>query len=351
MSETDDRVSGFGSRVSGNCCQRGSLAKKVGIGAVVVGLPLGAFGIYKALENADQGGELVPGKGISLDAALRQVDPGLIKYKEVARIETGFSKPTAIAVDGKGDLLVGAEGMVRRFSRTGSLVGDVAVAGWVYCLAAGDGDVIYVGMKDHVEVYGGDGKMVKRWESWGEKAYLTSITVAGNTVWGGDAGRRVAVRCDGEGKVMGEIGKADASMGVTGLVLPSPHLDVAVGSDGLVWVNNPGMHRVEGYRADGQLERYWGEMGTKIEAFPGCCNPADLAVLKDGSFIVAEKVTPRVKKYGADGTFEGVVAAPDAFGQNMMGIDVAVDGEGRVLLMERGKREVRIFVVKEEGGK
>jgi DNA-binding beta-propeller fold protein YncE len=231
------------------------------------------------------------------------------------------------------------------------MIGELAIAGTPYCLAVDDRDVMYVGMKDHVEVYGADGKSLKSWGSFGEKAYLTSITAAGEDVWVGDAGRRVAVRCDREGKVIGEIGKADPSKELKGLVMPSPHLDVAVGPDGLVWVNNPGMHRLEGYAKDGQLERFWGVAGNKIEAFPGCCNPADFAVLKDGSFITAEKVTPRVKRYLNDGTFEGVVAPPDAFGQNMTGIDVAVDGEGRVLMMERGKREVRIFVRDEGGGK
>ena len=330
-------------RSDGGCCAKG-VARKIGIGAAVVAVPLAAFGIYQALEKAGEPGDSVPGKEMSLDAALRQVDSSLIKYKESGRIETGFSAPRAIAVDSKGNLLVGAEGIIRRFSKTGSVLGEVAISGTPYCIAAIADESLLVGFKEHIEIYGAAGKLARAWQSFGEKAYLTCIAIDGNDVWVADAGRRVVVHCDRDGKVLGEIGKGDPSKRVLGLNLPSPHLDVAVDADGLVWVNNTGLHRLEGYTRDGQLERFWGTAGNTIEAFPGCCNPADFAVLKDGSFIVAEKVTPRVKQYAKDGTFLGVVAAPNLFGQNMTGIDVAADGDGRVILMERGKREVRIFV-------
>lgn len=332
------------------CCAN-TVAKKISIGALVVGLPLATFAVYKALENADQPGNLIPGKPLELDAALRHVDPSLIKYKELARIETGFAKPAAITVDPKGNLLVGADGMVRIFSRSGSQIADLPVPGRVYCLAAAEPDLLYVGIKDHVEVYAIDGKLIKRWPSYGDNAFLTCITPSGDNVWVADAGRRLLLRCDRDGNVLAEIGKGDPKKGLSPFNLPSPHLDVAVDPAGLVWVNNMGLHRLEGYRPDGTLSKFWGKAGARIEAFPGCCNPADFAVLKDGSFIVAEKMTPRVKKYSPDGAFQGVVVPPDVFGQNMMGIDLAIDPDERVFLMERGKREVRIFVPLEEGQK
>ena len=329
------------------CCQRASIAKKLTLGAALVALPLGVYGIYRNIEDAAQPKDVLPRKGANLDAAMRQVDPALINYHEVTRIDTGFQSPLAIAVDAQGNLLVAAERTVRRFSRSGSLIGDISIALTPYCLASDNNGGLLVGMKDHVEVYGPDGKLAKTWPSFGEKSYLTCIAVAGNDVWVADAGRRAVVHCDRDGKILGEIAKADPARNLPGLQLPSPHLDVAVDPDGLIWVNNTGLHRLEAYKPDGTLDRFWGTPGTTIQAFPGCCNPADFAILKDGSFITAEKITPRVKRYLPDGTFAGVVAAPDLFGQNMTGIDVATDADGRVLLMERGHRIVRVFVMNE----
>jgi hypothetical protein len=320
-----------------------STGQKLGLGAALVVLPLGSWAVYNKLENTNDPVDKVPGKGISLDQQMRQVDPAMIKYKEVVRFDTGFASPKAIALDSKGNILAAAEGTIRRFSPTGAVLGNMSISGTPYCIAEDSSGVIFVGMKDHVAVYGADGQRVASWPSLGEKSYLTSITINGDDVWVGDAGQRMAIRLDRNGKILGTLGKPDPARGIPGLQMPSPHLDVVVGADGLIWLNNTGMHRLEGYKPDGTLSRFWGVAGTSLESFPGCCNPADFAVLKDGSFITAEKVTPRIKQYTPDGVLDSVVAAPTSFGQNMTGIDVAVDGNGRVIVMERGMREVRIF--------
>ena len=126
-------------------------------------------------------------------------------------------------------------------------------------------------------------------------------------------------------------------------------MDAVFGPDGLIWLANPGLHRLEAYTPDGLLTRFWGTRGAGIESFFGCCNPADFAILPDGSFITAEKQIARIKRYDADGVFQSVVAPPAAFGVNMLGMDVAVNAQGQVLVLERGTRVVRVFAPVETG--
>jgi hypothetical protein len=126
-------------------------------------------------------------------------------------------------------------------------------------------------------------------------------------------------------------------------MVPSPHMDVAVAADGTVWIANPGNHRVEGYNREGQLQKVWGRFGTQVDAFFGCCNPSDFALLSDGSFVTAEKGLARVKQYDSDGKFQCVVATPQAFAENMMGLDVATDSTGKLYVLEPGTKVVRVF--------
>lgn len=320
-------------------------AKKVGLGAALVVLPVAAFQMYSHLEAKTEEQNRNLGKSFNYPdlAALKQVDASLVKYQELPRIETGLQAPQAITLDKQGNLLVAAEGIVRKFSSSGAMLTDMSIAGTPTCLTTDEGGRLFLGFKDHVEIYGNDGKRVTAWQPLGSNAFITGITLHGQDLWIADAGRRVVVRCDLEGKVLGELGQRDDARGVPGLTIPSPHLDVAIGADGLIWTANTGRHRFEAYSPGGQLDRYWGKAGSGIEEFFGCCNPTDFAMLSDGSFITAEKGLARIKRYLPDGRFDCVVAPPSAFGDNVTGMDLAVNAAGQVLVLERGTRVVRVF--------
>ena len=325
--------------------------RKLGLAAALAIIPIGAFGAIKHLEQKDHEKEEKTRKGYQLDTEkFRQVDPKLIKYRELGALNPGMAMPLAIAADGGGNVLVAGKGAVNRLSATGSVLGTFPIAGLPTCLTADAAGNTYVGFADHVEVYDGGGKLAASWKGLGESAHVVSITVTDKEVYLGDAGRRVVVRCDLAGNPINEIGRRDEARGIPGIVAPSPHLDVAV-RDGHVWVANPGKHRVEAYTPAGQLERYWGASGAGIEEFFGCCNPTDFAMLADGSFVTSEKGIARIKKYDAEGVFQSVVAGPDAFGDNMVGLDIATDPAGRVLVLERGTKTVRVFVPIDGGPK
>jgi sugar lactone lactonase YvrE len=170
-------------------------------------------------------------------------------------------------------------------------------------------------------------------------------------VYVADAGRRLVRRYNRQGKLLNELAKRDEARGIDGLLVPSAHLDVAVDANGLVWIANPGRHRLEAYSPDGTLHRYWGAAGGAIDAFHGCCNPADFLLLADGSFITAEKGLARVKRYDADGILESVITSPTDFSESPRGLDVAADASGNVLVLERGTRVVRVYGRTQGGGR
>lgn len=307
------------------------------------GLALLLGGLLAALGCSDEKGSGL-GKDFRYDLTeLRKVDPALIQYDEADSIGVPLEAPRGLALDAAGRLYVAGDEAVVAL---GTEAARLELGGAPNCLAVGHDGLLYVGMRRHVEVWDPKGERKGAWESLGERARITSVAVGDGEVFVADAGNRLVARYDLAGKRLGTIGKRDAARNIPGLVVPSPHLDVAIGREGLVWVVNPGRHKLEGYTPDGHLEVSWGKASAGIDGFCGCCNPTDFAVLPDGRFVTAEKGLPRVKVFSHDGTLEGVVAPPDSFHKDVAGLDLAVDAQGRILVLDPQAKKVRVFVRK-----
>jgi len=268
------------------------------------------------------------------------IDPALIHYREVKGIETGMKDARGIAVASDGRLYAAGDHAIICFDTDGERQEEWAMDSPPQCLAvAGDGTVV-VGSRKSITIFT---KELASWTVLGEKAYVTSLAIAGNDIWVADAGRRIVYHYNRKGKLLGRIGKKDVKRGIPGLLAPSPHLDVAVAIDGNLWVANPGRHQLEQYDRDGRLLSAWGKAGMEIEGFGGCCNPADFALLPDGRIVTAEKGLRRVKVYRADGTFDGVVAGPDVFSTGNGALDLAADGQGQIYVLDRVDGTVHIL--------
>ncbi len=324
---------------------RNRTAKRIAAGVALAVLPAGALHLFLNVHESSEQRDRALEKGTAYDLTnLQKVDPALIRFTETGRIETGLAKPRTISLDSAGNLLVAGDQSIKRIGLDARAEKhEIKLADSPFCVFGAEDGWTYVGLKDRVEVYGVDGVKKAAWPSLGRDAYLTAIAVFGEDVYLADSGRRLLIHTDRAGSILNEIGRGDPKTGVEGLLLPSPHLDVAVAADGTIWLNDTGRHRLENYTKDGRLERFWGTQGTGIQAFPGCCNPTDFFLMRDGRFITAEKGIARVKRYLADGRFDCVVAAPSAFAGNVVGLDVVVDSAGRVLVLERGTSVVRIF--------
>jgi hypothetical protein len=247
--------------------------------------------------------------------------------------------------------------------RDGKKLRDLPAGSDVTCLAVASDGAIYAGKGVHVDRLTADGTPAdnpadSRWGKRDEKAIITSIAVTGDAVFVADAGNKIVRRYDREGKRLGTIGEKNENKGVRGFVLPSAHLDVAVGADSLVRVNNPGRLLVETFSADGEWLGAWGEAGMSVEAFCGCCNPTDLALLADGSVVTSEKGLLRVKVYSPNGQFDSLIIGSKGFPPDRgtgttaastpkeVGLDLAVDADGRVLVLDPVTARIRVFMRK-----
>ncbi|UCG56966.1 MAG: NHL repeat-containing protein [Phycisphaerales bacterium] len=331
---------------------------KVIVGLVIaVAIIVGIFAVVR-LDVTGKTGSGLGSEFVYDIEGVGQIDPNLILYEQaLLPIETGFSNAYAVAVDSEGSIYVAGDSSIRVFTENGDSFGEIELAGTPRCLALAADGSIYVGMRSRVEHYNAQSERLASWPDLGGKAVLASIAVSKKgEVFVADAGNRIVLRYDTEGRLLGAIGAKDTDRNIPGFVIPSPYFDLAMAEDGLLRVVNPGMHRIEAYTPNGDLEFSWGRFGMAVDGFCGCCNPVNFAILEDGSFVTCEKGLKRVKIYDPEGSFVGVVAGPEQLGHTgplkicMLptdcqagGFDVAVDPSGRILVLDTVRNVVRVF--------
>ncbi|HSV72544.1 MAG TPA: hypothetical protein VLH79_02155 [Chthonomonadales bacterium] len=273
-------------------------------------------------------------------AALREVDPSLVRWVEDRRVELQLERIRAFAIDASDTALVCGDGRVQCLDAKGREVAVIDAGGEPQCVAA-DHDTVYVGLRDRVVVFDRAGTRRAEWGPLGERCLLTALAASGSLLAAADSGARLVHLLDG--KSVRSIGARDAARSHPGLIVPSPHLDAVWRPDGHLLVANCGMHRVETWTKAGTFVGAWGSPSCDLHGFCGCCNPTDLALLADGGVVTAEKGIPRVKVHNADGSFREVVAPPDAFDSATNGLDLCVSRAGEVAILDPRARAIRWF--------
>lgn len=274
----------------------------------------------------------------SLGIDLRKIDPALVRCRQVAQIETGMKDVRAIAVGSEGRVYVAGERVVAVLSADGKRQKSVTIQGTPTALAVGPGGKLYVGLGDHVDVLDANGQPIRQYSSLDGKGLITGISVnsAGDVAVADVAGKCVDLYLHGDGDPI-RLGKGNQKF-----TTYSPHLDVALSNDGVLWVTNPGNLRIDRFDLDGKLLGSLGTAGTAPEQFVGCCNPSDIALMPDGGLVTSEKGVPRVKLYGPGGKFDGFVAPPADFREGDV-LDVAADAAGRIYVLDPALKLVRIY--------
>lgn len=266
----------------------------------------------------------------------------LRNYTEIRTLPVPLTAPSGIALDARGRIYVSGGTRAAVFDTSGGWRTAAETGGPVRCLAADAAGRLYLGVDGHVELFE-DGRQVSRWESLGERAIITSLSVGHDVVWIADAGNKMIWKFSRSGRLLGHIDGSSAEGRTRGFTLPSPFFDVAAGGDGRVWAAHTGAHRLELYSGSGKLLRYWGEQSLEPHGFSGCCNPAHFTLLDDGSFVTFEKGMPRIKVYSAEGELRSLVALPEHFHRGAQHVDLAADRQGLIYALDRERRQIRIF--------
>jgi hypothetical protein len=342
---------------------RRALVRPVVIGLLVVAvLAVAAWALLRMDPWGEEGGGISERFEFTADAYQR-ADPALIKFQEQGSFPTELKTVRGLATGPDDRVYVAGENSVFVFGSDGKQQAEIPVKAEPTCLAVGGGEHVhpgrlYVGAGSRLFLFDSQAAAGTWTEGFNDKSVITSLAVAEEAVYAADAGNRIVLRFDPDGKLLGRIGEPDEATGIRGFVIPSAHFDVAVTAEGLLRVVNPGARRIETFTADGDLLGQWGKASAEIDGFFGCCNPADFTVLPDGRFVTAEKGIPRIKVYSPKGELECVVADPQMLGQTVSSaqlnedsghtptFDVAVDSSGRVLVLDPLTRQVRVFVRK-----
>ena len=287
---------------------------------------------------------------------LEKTDPKLVTYEEVKRWKVAYAEARRIALAPAGQLLVAAGNYLTAFNEEGERGFEIALTEPARAMAATAEGSIYIGLRDHIEVFDDSGQRKTSWDSPGKKTWFTALAVGEHDVFAADSGNRVILRYDRSGKLISRLGEKNKERNIPGFIVPSPYLDVEIAPDGLLRVNNPGRHRVEAYTVDGDFEFSWGAPAMGITGFCGCCNPINLALLPDGRCVTCEKGLPRVKIYSERGEFESVVAGPESFAENAKacasrglgdctrgGLDAVADASGRIFVLDFVTGDVRVM--------
>ncbi|MCL4179717.1 MAG: hypothetical protein KJ072_18460 [Verrucomicrobia bacterium] len=286
----------------------------------------------------------------------RKVDPKWLHYEKTASFDSPRPDPRRIAIDRQDRLYLASGRTVVVLDRQGIPSAEILCDAPVRCVSVAADGVRYLGFKDHIEAFDAKGQRTARWEAVTGRPFLTGLAAGENDLFAADAGNRVILRYDRSGKLLGRIGERNPDRNIPGLIVPSACLDVEIGADGLLRVNNPGRHRVETYTFAGDLELVWGRASAAIDGFCGCCNPVNLELLPDGRCVTFEKGLPRVKIYSPTGQLESVVAGPDQFsdagavspaldseGSPAGVLDGAIDSQGRIYALDLPSRRVDIL--------
>jgi len=294
---------------------------------------------------------------------LRKVDPSEIIYSESAKpVPTNFTIARAVAVGPEDQIYVAGDRAVRKFDREGKPSGpEIPLKGSVYCLAVSEQGTIFVGLKDRIEVYDQAGKKISVWEVPKSNGRLTSIAVKENDVFAALNSNNFGLvyHYDRTGQLINSIVQEKSGKPGPPFDVPSPYFDVAVGPDEMVHIAHTGELQIEKYTFRGHFGGEWGIGAHELKDFFGCCNPVNFALLpKEKGYITCEKGITRVKEYDFEGRYVGVVAAPDDFpkgqtvesdsqaGPQRVALDVAVDSQGRVLILDPYVSQVRIYTRK-----
>ena len=306
---------------------------------VIVGIILGVILVDFFGNRPDRRGENP--YALEVDQ-YREVDEELISHKETRNFSLGLMISSDMSLH-ENILYVSGNSSLVVLPLDGAPATMHEILPGATCLEVDD-QHIFIGFGSYVAKYNHEGELLQQWADMGERTVLTNLAIKGDLIYAADAGNRRIVIFDREGELSGQFeGKAESEAG-HGFIVPSANFDLAVNSFGELWVVNPGKHALENYSDDGRMRGFWENISFEIDGFLGCCNPARITTLEDGSFVTSEKGIVRIKIYDQSGKLKSVVASPDLFsGEEAKAPEVCADENNVIYALDFDKDMVRVF--------
>jgi len=241
-------------------------------------------------------------------------------WKIIEKISVSEGKLKAVTVSPSGNVYLGGDSFVLCYDKDFKLTWKIKSPAPVTSLSFAN-DSIYASTIDQILIINTSGDIINEWGPFENNSIITSVSSNNSNIAFADAGNKAIFILDKGGEVKKMIGRNDDQF-----VIPSPYFDVALSSEGLIYVANTGHRRLETRGSDGVTISYFGEPGTAPDAFCGCCNPAHFVKTKTG-YITAEKGINRIKILGESGEFVEFVSSKNDFAPSVP-LDLAsADGE------------------------
>jgi hypothetical protein len=276
-----------------------------------------------------------------------EVDEALIGYRETRNFSLGGFTATGICYHAGRLVLVG-DSLLLVVGTDGTRELDFRIPPGPTCVLA-DNESYYVGYTNGVVKFDRTGNLLGNWGGLGDRAVVTSLAIKDDRVYVADAGNRRVVIFNTAGEMLGEFEGKSVTEAGHGFIIPSASFDLAVNSYGELWVVNPGKHAIENYSDDGRMRGFWQQSSMSIEGFSGCCNPAEITVMEDGSFVTSEKGVVRIKIYDQSGRLRTVVAPPALFKKEGQAPEICVDVDQRVYALDFDRNTIRVFEPGKDG--
>jgi hypothetical protein len=271
----------------------------------------------------------------------KSVDSTKVLYKETKNIRLNTQTPKGLAYANQ-KLYIISDSLLQVITVDGKEVIKIKLPASPSCITVTNNN-IFVGFINFVSSYDLNGKLTGSWTPLDKKTRLTSLAVKGNLLFAADAGNRRVIRYSTDGKYLDAFEGKASKDDTHGFIIPSPYFDLAFNRDGELWIVNPGKRALEQYQDNGKFRTFWTNDEVGIEGFWGCCNPAHMAFLPDGSFVTSEKNNVRIKVYKPSGEFDCVVAPSEKFPGEEVAPDLAVNTNGDIFALDFDKKVIRLF--------
>ncbi len=285
-----------------------------------------------------------PPAAASTPAAKPTALPFVLKLERT--LDPGVPELHGVAIDENDRLfLAGGKGL-KVIDAEGKTLKEWPAAQPLWAAAAAPGGEVFAAERTRIHRFRvGD----PRESSWSDARLraVSGLAVSPPYLFVADSGARRVYRFDFDGGFLSEYGARDDQAGYPGLMCPSPFLDCAADAHGRLFITNPGLHRVEVFSVEGEMIRCWGQPTLdpkRVDAFYGCCNPSNLALLSDGRVVTGEKIVGRVKVFSPRGELLAAVG-PEPFSPKPHGLDAAVDSKDRIWVADPGDGRLKVFVV------